>query len=150
MHDPLWGTTWKISAGALGLAAAAAAVLLFLGHSHHALGLMCGAFLSGLNFLATGQVLDRARKEAKASAERTADDGPDSEEERRQRIAASNQAAFRFVLRYVIIGAVLALLILGFGLPPATTILGVAAVPLTIYVWQMGRLLTGGWKRSVT
>ncbi len=147
MHDPLWATTWKISAGALGLAAVASAVLLLLGHPHHALGIMCGALLSGLNFLATGQVLIRAR----GDAARTSISGiADSEAERRQQIAASSQAAFRFVLRYLIIGAVLALLILGFGLPAATTVLGVAAVPLTIYVWQMGRLLTGGWRRSIT
>jgi len=61
MRDPLWGTTWRISAGAMGLAAAISAVLLSLGHSRDALGLMCGALISGVNFLATGRFLSHAR-----------------------------------------------------------------------------------------
>jgi hypothetical protein len=40
--------------------------------------------------------------------------------------------------------------ILLFDLPPATTVAGLAAVPLTIYLWQIGRLLTGRWRRPVT
>ncbi len=158
MRDPLWGATWKISSGALGLAAVASAVLLSLGYPQDALGLMCGALISGINFLATGRFLSHARQ---AASSRGSMAGPaadtagamgqvDTEAERRRQVAASNQAAFRFVIRYLFIGAVLVLLILGFGLPAATTVLGVAAVPLTIYVWQMGRLLTGGWRRSIT
>jgi hypothetical protein len=158
MRDPLWGATWRISAGALGLTAVASAVLLSLGHPQDALGLLCGSFISGLNFLATGRFLSRARLAASSQASEAGPDSEvvgamertDAEAERRRQVALSNQAAFRFVIRYVFIGAVLALLILGFGLPPATTVLGVAAVPLTIYVWQMGRLLTGRWRRSVT
>jgi hypothetical protein len=118
---------------------------------------MCGALISGVNFLATGRFLSHARQAASRSGSpAAAANGAagvmgqvDDEEERRSQVAASNQAAFRFVIRYLFIGAVLVLLILGFGLPPATTVLGVAAVPLTIYVWQMGRLLTGGWRRSI-
>lgn len=156
MRDPLWGTTWRVSAGALALAAVASAVLLSIGRPLDAAGLLVGALISGANFLATGRFLQRARGAAAHSAASPPPESeqavpspvPRSELETRRLVAASNRAAFGFVVRYLAIGALLVVLILGFGLPPATTVLGVAAVPLTIYLWQMGRIVTGGWRRG--
>ena len=153
MSDQLWRITWKVGAGALGLAVTASAVFFLTGRSLDGVGLFCGALISTVNFLATSRFLGRvsreARREADAYGGRRPEAGPALEAERNRRVAASNRAALGFILRYLVIGVLLVLLILVAGLPPATTVLGVAAVPLTIYLWQMSRLLTGKWKKPI-
>ena len=159
MRDRLWDTTWRISVAAFAAALVAAVVFWVLDRPLDAAGLMVGAAISSLNFLATGAFLRRSRGQASLArpAERAGGEveeagaeartpGLDPEEERRRQIAAGNRAAFRFILRYLLIGVLLVILTLGLGLPAVTTVLGVAAVPFTIYLWQMGRLVTGRWR----
>lgn len=131
MADPLWGTTWKIAAGALLLSLVAAIVFIVLGRTLDGIGLVCGAILSAANFTATSRFIDLVRRSASGGGSGASRGG---------------RAAAGFVLRYVVLALILIVLILGFGLPPATTVLGVAAVPLTIYLWQMGLLVTGRWR----
>jgi len=133
MEDPLWGTMWKISASALAVSLVAAMVFVALGQTLNGIGLVCGAFLSAGNFLATSRFVDRARRSARGEEVDPSHGG---------------RAAMGFVLRYVMLALILVALILGVGLPPATTVLGVAAVPLTIYLWQMGLLVTGRWRNQ--
>jgi hypothetical protein len=153
MSHQLWDTTWKVGAGALGLAIAASAVFILTGRPLDGAGLLCGALISIVNFRATsrflGRVSQQARREADAYGGRRPEAGPAFEAQESRRVAASNRAAFGFILRYLAIGVLLVLLILVVGLPPATTVLGVAAVPLTIYLWQISRLLTGKWKEPI-
>ena len=132
MEDPLWGTTWKIVACALLLSLIAAIVFILLGQTLNGVGLFCGAFLSAANFAATSRFVDLARKTTKAGGD----------------ISAGWRAAAGFAMRYLFLALVLVLLIVGIRLPAATTVLGVAAVPLTIYLWQMGLLVTGRWRRQ--
>lgn len=133
MADPLWGTMWKISAGALAVSLVAAMVFVALGRTLDGVGLVCGAFLSAVNFLATSRFVDRARRSARGEGVNPSQGG---------------RAAMGFILRYVILALILVALILGAGLPPTTTVLGFAAVPLTIYLWQMGLLVTGRWRNQ--
>ena len=133
MDDPLWGTTWKIVVCALLLSLIAAIVFIVLGQTLNGVGLFCGAFLSAANFTATSRFVDLARKTVEAG-------GGD--------ISAGWRAAAGFAMRYVFLALILVLLIVGMRLPAATTVLGVAAVPLTIYLWQMGLLVTGRWRRQ--
>jgi len=133
MEDPLWGTTLKIAASALLLSLIAAVVFIILGQTLQGIGLFCGAFLSAANFAATSRFVDLARKTVEAG-------GGD--------ISADWRAAAGFVMRYLFLALILVFLIVGIGLPAATTVLGVAAVPLTIYLWQMGLLVTGRWRRQ--
>jgi hypothetical protein len=125
----LTGLIGRYSAGAVAVAAAASGVLLALGMPADALGLMSGAVLSALNFHATGRFIEQARLAAEAD-----------------RQPPAGRAVMGFLLRYLILGAALLILILGAGLPAVPTVLGVAAVPVTIYLWQIARLLTGGWR----
>jgi hypothetical protein len=133
VEDPLWGTTWKIAAGALLLSLIAAIIFVLLGQTLNGVGLFCGAFLSAANFAATSRFVDLARRTAAAGE---------------GNIAAGGRAAAGFVMRYLFLALILVLLIIGFRLPAATTVLGVAAVPLTIYLWQMTLLVTGRWRRQ--
>jgi len=131
MEDPLWGTTWRIAAGALVLSLVAAIIFILLGRALDGIGLFCGAFLSAANFTATSRFVDLARRSASGGA---------YDPTRGARAAAG------FILRYVFLAVILVVLILGLKLPAVTTVLGVAAVPLTIYLWQMGLLVTGRWR----
>ncbi|MFO7769084.1 MAG: ATP synthase subunit I [bacterium] len=131
MGDPLWSTAWRYALGALVLAAAGAAGLTAAGRPTDALGLLAGAVLSSSNFLATSLFMHEMRSAARQG---------------RDPIAAGHRSAAGFILRYLLLGGILLLLVLVAGLPPVTTVLGLAAVPLTIYLWQMGRLVTGRWR----
>ena len=133
MEDPLWGTPWKIVAYALLLSLIAAIVFIVLGQTLDGVGLFCGAFLSAANFAATSRFVDLARKTAVAG-------GGD--------ISAGWRAAAGFAMRYLFLALILVLLIIGMRLPAATTVLGIAAVHLKIYLWQMGLLFTGRWRRQ--
>jgi hypothetical protein len=128
--DPLREAVRRIVVGAAGLSAAAALLLTFLGRGRDALGLLCGATVSALNFLATSRFLGRVRDAAGGGKGAP----PDA------------RAAYAIIMRYLAMGLILAILIVGAGLPAPATILGVAAVPLTLYLWPMSMLLTGRWR----
>jgi hypothetical protein len=127
--DPLREAVRRIVVGAVGLSAAAGLLLTLLGRGRDGLGLLCGAIVSALNFLATSRFLGRVRDAAGAAGAL-----PDP------------RAAYAIIMRYLALGLVLAILIVGAGLPAPPTILGVAAVPLTLYLWPIGLLLTGRWR----
>ncbi len=116
----------------MGLSAAASLLLAFLGRGRDGLGLLCGATVSALNFLATSRFLGRVRDAAGASGGGGTLPDP--------------RAVYAIIMRYLAMGLVLAILIIGAGLPAPATIFGVAAVPLTLYLWPMGLLLTGRWR----
>lgn len=122
----------RYSIGAIGLAAAAGLVFLLLGEPMQATGLLAGSILSAANFYATSRVLVRAR-DARAGTGGTDPVG-------------GMRTVAGFMIRYFLLGGVLVLLILVAGLPAVPTLLGVAAVPLTIYLWQILKLLTGRWR----
>jgi hypothetical protein len=129
--DPLKHLAGRITAGTLLLSAAGAFTLAALGQGRAGVGLFAGALVSALNFLATSRFIGQARD----TVRRTGEGLPGA------------RAALGFILRYLVMGLTLVILILGLGLPAAATIFGVAVVPLTIYLWQMGLLLTGRWRR---
>jgi hypothetical protein len=132
--DPLREAVRRIVVGAVGLSAAAGLLLTLLGRGRDGLGLLCGAIVSALNFLATSRFLGRVRDAAGAAGGGGAGALPDP------------RAAYAIIMRYLALGLVLAILIVGAGLPAPATILGVAAVPLTLYLWPIGLLLTGRWR----
>ena len=131
MGDPLWSTAWRYALGALVLAGAGAAGLVIAGHPLDGLGLVAGSILSAANFLATSLFIHQMRDVARQG---------------RDPIASGHRSAAGFIMRYLVLGGILLLLILVAGLPPVTTVLGLAAVPLAIYLGQMGRLVTGRWR----
>jgi hypothetical protein len=131
VDDPLKHFAGRITAGTLVLSAAGALTLAALGGGRDGIGLFAGALVSALNFLATSRFIARARD----AVRRTGEDLP------------GTRAVLGFILRYLVIGLALVILILGLGLPAVATVFGVALVPLTIYLWQMGLLLTGRWRR---
>ena len=134
MPDPLREAARRIAVGAVGLSAAGALLLILLGRGRDGLGLLCGAIVSTLNFLATSRFLGRARDAAGAARGGGTGTLPDP------------RAAYAIIMRYLAMGLILAILIVGFGLPAPATIFGVAAVPLTLDLWPMGLLLTGRWR----
>lgn len=140
MSDPLWDSAGRYTLGAVALSLAVSAGLLIRGTPLDAAGLMAGALLSSANFLATSRFLDASRRAARTVA------APGASDQAAADPHAATRAALGFVFRYFVLGAALALLILVAGLPAVPTVLGVAALPLTIYLWQMVRLFTRGWR----
>ena len=114
---------WRVMAWTAGLGGMACAIFLSSGRGDMALGWGVGTLISILNFhLMAGDVF-------KAVSVRTE--------------KARGVAAGRYFLRYMMIGLLLVLLFTRTDIHVATTLIGLLAVQMVIYGWQVGKAVVG-------